>query len=198
MQNEVGQIVLQVCQSVPDGVLMFFPSYSLLDRLLTQWQVIFKLTWIVFCDNWGLVEPHLQDTVNQLVRNLSCDSWVSSKSRDSLWTVLLSCVSIITSYHTISCLCHAMSYHIIALPSSSPQNISWKKMLYYQGLLKKWYWRGNSQAFFFTCHARIQGLAISIVRLRSKNNHAALLAVSSRHALSHSLLTSILPALQFR
>ena len=32
-------MILSVCKTVPDGVLVFLPSYSLLDRLMRQWQV---------------------------------------------------------------------------------------------------------------------------------------------------------------
>ena len=35
----MGQALLQTCQVVPDGVLVFMPSYSLLDRLMQRWQV---------------------------------------------------------------------------------------------------------------------------------------------------------------
>ena len=39
VQDAVGQVLLSICQAVPDGVLVFFPSYSLLDRLTQQWKV---------------------------------------------------------------------------------------------------------------------------------------------------------------
>lgn len=38
-QDSVGQSVVAVCKVVPDGVLMFLPSYSMLDRLMTRWKV---------------------------------------------------------------------------------------------------------------------------------------------------------------
>lgn len=38
-QDSVGKSVVEVCRVVPDGVLMFLPSYSMLDRLVTRWKV---------------------------------------------------------------------------------------------------------------------------------------------------------------
>lgn len=38
-QDSVGSSVVAVCKVVPDGVLMFLPSYSMLDRLTTRWKV---------------------------------------------------------------------------------------------------------------------------------------------------------------
>ncbi|KAL0027241.1 hypothetical protein WJX77_006278 [Trebouxia sp. C0004] len=37
-QDSVGKSVVEVCRVVPDGVLMFLPSYSMLDRLVTRWK----------------------------------------------------------------------------------------------------------------------------------------------------------------
>ena len=38
-QDSVGKSVVEVCRVVPDGVLMFLPSYSMLNRLVTRWKV---------------------------------------------------------------------------------------------------------------------------------------------------------------
>ncbi|XP_069987166.1 Fanconi anemia group J protein homolog isoform X2 [Penaeus vannamei] len=38
-QDELGKLVLDVCRSVPRGVLCFLPSYSLLNKLLDRWQI---------------------------------------------------------------------------------------------------------------------------------------------------------------
>ncbi|KJE93145.1 fanconi anemia J, variant 1 [Capsaspora owczarzaki ATCC 30864] len=37
-QDEVGQLVLRVCRTVPHGVLCFFPSYSLLEKMTLRWR----------------------------------------------------------------------------------------------------------------------------------------------------------------
>eukprot|EP00198_Chlamydomonas_reinhardtii_P005175 XP_001694511.1 ATP-dependent DNA helicase [Chlamydomonas reinhardtii] len=37
-QDEAGEAVLRYCQVIPDGVLMFVPSYGLLDKLVTRWK----------------------------------------------------------------------------------------------------------------------------------------------------------------
>ncbi len=34
----MGDTVLQCCQRVPEGVLCFFPSYSLMDRVIQRWK----------------------------------------------------------------------------------------------------------------------------------------------------------------
>lgn len=36
-QDEVGRVVLDICRTMPYGVLLFVPSYSLLNKLLTRW-----------------------------------------------------------------------------------------------------------------------------------------------------------------
>jgi Fanconi anemia group J protein len=38
-QDSLGRLTLEVAQSVPDGVLLFLPSYSLMDKLRERWKV---------------------------------------------------------------------------------------------------------------------------------------------------------------
>ncbi|XP_066301543.1 Fanconi anemia group J protein homolog [Branchiostoma lanceolatum] len=38
-QDELGQLVLQVCQTISHGVLCFLPSYKLLGKLCQRWQM---------------------------------------------------------------------------------------------------------------------------------------------------------------
>jgi len=38
-QDELGELVLGVCGAVPNGVLCFFPSYSMLDKLEKRWRM---------------------------------------------------------------------------------------------------------------------------------------------------------------
>uniref|UniRef100_A0A5K3EF13 Helicase ATP-binding domain-containing protein n=2 Tax=Mesocestoides corti TaxID=53468 RepID=A0A5K3EF13_MESCO len=38
-QDDVGQLVLEACQQVPGGVLCFFPSYGLMDKLIARWEL---------------------------------------------------------------------------------------------------------------------------------------------------------------
>eukprot|EP00884_Botryococcus_braunii_P014096 jgi/Botrbrau1/22688/Bobra.0132s0029.3 len=38
-QDAVGKAVSDICSVTPDGVLMFFPSYSLLEKLKTRWEL---------------------------------------------------------------------------------------------------------------------------------------------------------------
>ena len=38
-QDSLGNGVLSVLGVVPDGVLLFLPSYSLMDKLMTRWKV---------------------------------------------------------------------------------------------------------------------------------------------------------------
>ncbi|KAF1326665.1 Fanconi anemia group j, partial [Globisporangium splendens] len=37
-QDSMGQLLLQYVNVIPGGVLMFFPSYSLMDKLVARWQ----------------------------------------------------------------------------------------------------------------------------------------------------------------
>jgi len=38
-QDSLGQLLLGVATTVPDGVLLFLPSYALMDKLSKRWQV---------------------------------------------------------------------------------------------------------------------------------------------------------------
>lgn len=38
-QDALGATVLSACRQIPDGVLLFLPSYSLLDKLAARWKV---------------------------------------------------------------------------------------------------------------------------------------------------------------
>lgn len=38
-QDGVGQALLRVAATVPDGVLVFLPSYGMLDKLVARWTV---------------------------------------------------------------------------------------------------------------------------------------------------------------
>lgn len=38
-QDSLGQLVLAVANTTPDGVLLFLPSYALMDKLSKRWQV---------------------------------------------------------------------------------------------------------------------------------------------------------------
>lgn len=38
-QDSMGNSVVNICRVVPDGVLLFLPSYSLMDKLMERWRV---------------------------------------------------------------------------------------------------------------------------------------------------------------
>lgn len=38
-QDSMGNSIVEVCKIVPHGVLMFLPSYSMLDKLTARWKV---------------------------------------------------------------------------------------------------------------------------------------------------------------
>ena len=38
-QDGVGRVVAEAAAAIPDGLLVFLPSYSLLDKLLARWKV---------------------------------------------------------------------------------------------------------------------------------------------------------------
>ncbi|RDD47463.1 Fanconi anemia group J protein [Trichoplax sp. H2] len=37
-QDELGNIILEACRIIPGGILCFFPSYNLLDKVVKRWQ----------------------------------------------------------------------------------------------------------------------------------------------------------------
>lgn len=44
-QDALGQTVLEACRVIPDGVLLFLPSYALMDKLIKRWQVSCHQRW---------------------------------------------------------------------------------------------------------------------------------------------------------
>ncbi|BHF64747.1 Fanconi anemia group J protein [Sparganum proliferum] len=38
-QDDIGSLILEACRLVPGGVLCFFPSYGLLDKLVQRWEL---------------------------------------------------------------------------------------------------------------------------------------------------------------
>ena len=40
VQDEIGRVLVSVCESVPDGVLCFLPSYSVMDKLKDRWESV--------------------------------------------------------------------------------------------------------------------------------------------------------------
>ena len=39
LQDTMGQAVLECCRAIPDGVLLFCPSYGMIENLTKRWQV---------------------------------------------------------------------------------------------------------------------------------------------------------------
>ena len=42
MIDELGRAVLNICTIVPDGIVVFFPSYSYLDTVINRWEVVLE------------------------------------------------------------------------------------------------------------------------------------------------------------
>lgn len=38
-QDDIGNVVLEVCSVIPYGILCFLPSYGMLDKLINRWQI---------------------------------------------------------------------------------------------------------------------------------------------------------------
>ena len=38
-QDSIGRSAVEICKVVPDGVLLFLPSYGMLDKLMARWKV---------------------------------------------------------------------------------------------------------------------------------------------------------------
>ncbi|GFQ89127.1 fanconi anemia group J protein homolog [Trichonephila clavata] len=38
-QDDIGELIYQICCVIPHGILCFLPSYSMLDKLLQRWQI---------------------------------------------------------------------------------------------------------------------------------------------------------------
>ena len=44
-----GNLLAELCGSVPDGVVVFFPSYAYLEKLVEQWDKLQILERIMAC-----------------------------------------------------------------------------------------------------------------------------------------------------
>lgn len=65
-QDEMGQVLKDVCLNVPYGVLCFMPSYQLIEKLCARWQITglmreLKKIKVVMC------EPRRGDQLEQLM-----------------------------------------------------------------------------------------------------------------------------------
>ena len=61
MQDELGRSIAKVASRVPGGMLIFYPSYALMDQIYTRWQESGVLREIqahkpVFCEPKKAVE----------------------------------------------------------------------------------------------------------------------------------------------
>ncbi|XP_035207448.1 Fanconi anemia group J protein-like [Stegodyphus dumicola] len=64
-QDDVGNLVLQVCMVVPHGILCFLPSYSMLEKLINRWELTglfekLSLRKKVFCEPRGQSNDFVQ------------------------------------------------------------------------------------------------------------------------------------------
>lgn len=66
LQDELGRLLMNVCETVPHGVLCFLPSYSLLEKLVERW------------NNTGFMK-HLE-----MVKTIVCESRDSSAFEETL------------------------------------------------------------------------------------------------------------------
>eukprot|EP01028_Stygiella_incarcerata_P003268 TRINITY_DN1642_c0_g1_i1.p1 TRINITY_DN1642_c0_g1~~TRINITY_DN1642_c0_g1_i1.p1 ORF type:complete len:1278 (+),score=391.88 TRINITY_DN1642_c0_g1_i1:69-3902(+) len=67
-QDSLGQLLLSVFQTVPGGVLCFFPSYSFMNRMITRWKMtslwkMFERCKYLFEEPRGRGAPMFQDVL---------------------------------------------------------------------------------------------------------------------------------------
>ncbi|KAK9712077.1 ATP-dependent DNA helicase chl1 [Basidiobolus ranarum] len=67
MIDELGQVIANMCNIIPDGVVCFFPSYSFLDSVYRRWDSIGVLSRIQKKKKL-FQEPKLADMVDQTLR----------------------------------------------------------------------------------------------------------------------------------
>ena len=67
MQDEVGLLVRDVCFRVPHGILLFLPSYKMLDNLVKRWQNTGK--WADIMTKKAIVcEPRFSDKLDEVMK----------------------------------------------------------------------------------------------------------------------------------
>jgi Fanconi anemia group J protein len=68
-QDALGTVLEEICKVVPDGALIFFPSFKLLDKLCARWQATGQ--WTRFLEEKQLfVEPKgSSDQFDQVLNN---------------------------------------------------------------------------------------------------------------------------------
>jgi len=66
-QDEVGRLVESVCHKVPHGILLFLPSYKMLDTLTNRWQM--TGTWANIMQRKTIVsEPRFSDQLDGVMK----------------------------------------------------------------------------------------------------------------------------------
>ena len=67
-QDEVGRVTLAVCNTIAHGVLLFLPSYSLLNKLCERWQN--TGLWNELCNKKVVIsEPRFADEFESSMRH---------------------------------------------------------------------------------------------------------------------------------
>ena len=56
-QNSIGKALVDYCGVIPGGIIVFFPSYRLMDQLVTRWRGCGIWTELVDCKSAVFVEP---------------------------------------------------------------------------------------------------------------------------------------------
>lgn len=55
-QDSLGQLLLAVAATVPDGLLLFLPSYALMEKLSKRWQVRFCVRVSAGTEGWAAAQ----------------------------------------------------------------------------------------------------------------------------------------------
>ena len=69
-QDELGRVVAQVCETVPHGVLLFLPSYAMLNKLSERWKQSGSRIWQRMSARKVVVaEPRFSDEFESCIRH---------------------------------------------------------------------------------------------------------------------------------
>ncbi|CAK8697218.1 unnamed protein product [Clavelina lepadiformis] len=77
-QDELGQLVNEVCRIVPHGVLCFFSSYSLLEKLSERWRCTglwdsISERKVIFCEPHGRNKAEFEETLKKFYEVVSSE-----------------------------------------------------------------------------------------------------------------------------
>ena len=183
--DALGDLLVQLCFTVPDGLVVFFPSYAYLDQVVVRWQIESQITeksfWdrmhskkAIFCDSNS---TSADEVLDQYSRAISCGRG------GLLFSVIGGKLSEGINFSDAL----GRGIVVVGLPFPNIQSTQWKAKLEYvertttERTGKEY--QGKAAAREFYENACMRAVNQSIGRaIRHKGDYASILLVDKRYA----------------